>query len=286
MPVPKLIFFYTYGCGGLGDLIKGMASVWWIAQKSGREFSIEFRHELGVLFPDKMMKRRDVLLPSISLIDKRTSGNLLDLLNSPSIVNRDVLIACNGDLDHFTKYENYAKQMLPFFQKVYTEFLPIRQISLSEKFQVLHCRMGDVYLNEATNRSDNRIGGIDVFNRKLDIFKRLFAGMRTLICCDSKEYLQELLATVPNSFSVCKEPYHFAYNTRKKAQSDIIESIRETLAEHELMSRGDRILMMVYSGFPIIASLIGGGSPIFLLDESAENGCRPYKNDWIMGLEL
>lgn len=267
-------------------MIKGMASVWWIAQKTGREFAIEFRHELGVLFPDKMMKRRDGN-PFFNLIDTRTSDNLLDFLARPDIVNRDVLVACNGELDHFAKYENYPKQMLPFFQRVYTEFLPIQPIAFSEQFQVLHCRMGDVYLNEATNRSDNRIGCLDKFKIKLNIFKQVFAGMRTLICCDSGEYLQELLAAVPNSFAVCKEPYHFAYNTRKKAQHNIIESIRETMAEHELMSRGERIIMMVYSGFPIVASLIGGCSrPLLILDETVEEGWRPYKNDWVTGLSL
>lgn len=281
---PKLVFFYTYNCGGLADMIKGASTVWWMAKQTGREFAIEFKHELGVLYP-KMLGRRKTPIAMLSLIDGRSSDGILELLNSPEHATNDIAVMCNVGLDHFTKYPEYLKSVLPFFQTFYTETLPIKSLASehTEPFQVLHCRMGDLHLTEATNKSDNRIGSNEAFMARLQTFLSKFdpASQRTLICCDNDTIRKELLKAVPNSFSVCTRPYHFAYNTRIIPQREIMESIRETMGEHELMSHGTRIIMMAYSGFPIVAALMGG-KELIILDEKEAAGWKHYKSNWTL----
>jgi len=272
-------------------MIKGMSTVWWLAKMSNREFAIRFKHEIGLLYSGLLGNLKPDM-PVINLIDKKSSDNILELLNG-QFAEKDIAILCNGGLDHFKKYENYLENIRPFFNKFYREILPIGLLEEKEEepFQVLHCRMGDVYLKEATNKMDNRIGGQDILQIRLGIFLKQFAGgsggggsgggsIRTLICCDNKEILDLLLKVVPNSFSVCRNPYHFAYNTRVIGQQEIMKSIRETMAEHEQMSRASRIIMLAYSGFPIISALIGNVSELLIIDETVEKGWKHYKNDW------
>ena len=267
----KLYFIYTYNCGGLADMIKGSSTVWYIAKQTGRQFDIQFKHELGILYMSKLLKVKcDVL----NLIDCKKSDGLFEKIQTS---DRDIGIVINTTLDFFDKIPNYLEIISEYMRSFYRDILPLKKsIPSSEPFQVLHCRMGDVYLNESTNRSDNRIGSVDALNNKIAYFLKNMNTMRTLICCDNSSVQQQLLDKIPNSFTVNTTPYHFAYNTRKIPQTDIIASIELTLAEHEYMSRAERIIKCAYSGFPIIAAVIGSKS-LFILKE---DGCVPYISCW------
>jgi hypothetical protein len=273
----KLYFHYTYNCGGLGDLIKGASTAWYISQQIGRAFDILFSHELGVLYPNYMQTPKKIQNHIfVSLIDRKESNDTINMLkNIPR--DKKIIMSSNTSLDFFRTQEDYLKKMKPFFHEFYIKYLPIkRPIWKIEPFQVLHCRMGDLYLNEATIKSDNRIKSLDEMNKKVQYFVNNLNIMPTLICCDSSEYQKKLLTLIPDSFAVNSNPYHFAYNTKKMPQRDIIESIEKTLQEHELMTRGERIFKVVYSGFPIIGALIGN-KPLYILKE---NGYEEYKCDY------
>jgi len=222
----KLYFYYTYNCGGLGDLIKGASTAWYISQQIGREFDILFNHELGVLYPHYIQtskKLENNLF--ISLIDTKEAKDIIHILkHTPK--SKKIIISSNTSLDFFKTHEDYLNKMKPFFHEFYIKYLPIkRPIWKIEPFQVLHCRMGDLYLNEATIKSDNRIKSLDEMNMKVQYFLDNLNIMPTLICCDSSEYQKKLLKLIPESFAVNSNPYHFAYNTKKMPQRDIIESI-------------------------------------------------------------
>lgn len=275
----KLIFFQRHDCGGLADMIKGASTVWFLSHKLNRDFAIEFNHELNLLYPALKMKPHSKQVLQLNCIDKQNSDEIFETIQKSA--DPEILICANGCLDHFRKQDNYLKEVLPFFQKFQTEQLPIQRVRIDEPFQVLHCRMGDVQLRETNNRRDNRIGSIDNFQKRLDIFLRVFSGMRTLVCCDNKKNLEELLKLIPNSFSVCKQPYHFSYVSYVLPISEKINSIEDTLKEHELMSRGQKIIMMAQSGFPIIAALIGGVKELILLDENEANGWKEQKSVWV-----
>ena len=272
----KLYFVYTYNCGGLADMIKGSATAWYLAQKTGREFKIIFQHELGVLFRDKLASKQLLsTLPMLRLIDGKTSAGLISTISREQT---DIGVLANTSLDFFATDPNYLKTIKPYLQTFYQTLLPITNLTPRyPEFQVLHCRMGDKMLTEATNKSDNRIGSSDAFTAKLTAY---LAGpateMPTLICTDHEPTQRQLLEAVPNSWVVNTKPYHFAYNTRAIPQSEIIESIGLTLQEHELMTRAKRIIKFVYSGFPILAAAIGT-VPLFTMEES---GLTPYTCEW------
>lgn len=273
----KLYFVYTYNCGGLADMIKGSATAWYLAQKTGRTFHILFQHELGILFRDKLASRSILsTLPMLRLIDGKTSHKLISTITNEQ---SDIGVLSNTTLDFFETDPKFLVTIRPYLQTFYTAILPISRLDpLFPEFQVLHCRMGDKTLTEATNKSDNRIGSMESYKAKLAHFIATYANeMPTLVCTDHEPTQKELLESLPNAWSINKKPYHFAYNTRTIPQSEIIESIQSTLQEHEMMTRAKRIVQFVYSGFPILASAIGH-VPIFLLKE---DGLEPYQCEWI-----
>jgi hypothetical protein len=272
----KLYFIYTYNCGGLADMIKGSATAWYLAKKTDRQFHILFQHELGILFRDKLASRTILsTLPMLRLIDGKTSHKLISTITNEQ---SDIGVLANTTLDFFESDPKFLITIRPYLQTFYTTILPITKLDPKfPEFQVLHCRMGDKTLAEATNKSDNRIGSMESYRSKLAYYIEHCANnMPTLVCTDHEPTQRELLTTLPNSWSINTRPYHFAYNTRTIPQTDIIESIQSTLQEHEMMSRAKRIIQFVYSGFPILASAIGQ-VPLFLL---TENALEPYTCEW------
>lgn len=257
-------------------MIKGSATAWYLAQKTGRTFHILFYHELGILFRDKLASHSILSsLPMLRLIDGKTSHKLISTITNEQ---SDIGVFSNTSLDFFETDPKFLRTIRPYLQTLYTTILPITRLDPAfPEFQVLHCRMGDKTLSEATDKSDNRIGSMKSYRAKLDYFIANCANeMPTLVCTDHEPTQRKLLASLPNSWSINKNPYHFAYNTRTIPQSDIIESIQSTLQEHEMMTRSKRIIQFVYSGFPILASSIGN-VPIFILKD---DGIDVYTCEW------
>jgi hypothetical protein len=275
-----VIFMYSYNCGGLADMIKGSSTAWFIAQQSKRPFQIQFHHsELATLFPLHSIQPFTTKPLIIKMIDKKRSDNILDIANHTR--SQPLILFTNTCLDFFDSIPDYLEILRPYFEDFYTTWLPIQKtIPVHNEYQVLHVRMGDLYLHETTNKSDNRIQNLDHFHKCLHAYKEhCINGLPTLICSDHKSTRDKLLDEIPNSFVPDGIPYHFAYNTKKQSTEDIIESTRHTIQEHELMSRGKHIHMFSYSGFPIIASLIGH-IPIYLMKPDHKDGFIPYISHW------
>lgn len=280
---PTLYFTYTYNCGGLADLIKGAATCWYIADHYGFKFDIRFIHELGLIFPHLFMKNK---FQQINLIDTPISTKIREFMNNPSNRQSSYCVYINGCLDFpknpLDSRKPFLKTVQPFLKTFYKERLPLPSpgqsytYALSNPFQVVHCRMGDLYLGEATNRCDNRIGNRARYETKLNILLSNLPTKPTLICSDSTETQTELVNKLPGSFTLTTDQYHFAYNTKKKTNQQIIESIGHTLQEHSAMTRADSIYMFCYSGYPIIAACIGN-IPLY---EVTDTGIVPYISEW------
>jgi hypothetical protein len=281
MSSSPVIFIYSYNCGGLADMIKGSSTAYFIATETNRPFQIRFHHkELASIFPENRIETHTTKPILIKLIDRKISGNLLDIANQTKHI--PMYIFSNTPLDFFNIIPNYLDKIKPYFQEFYSKWLPINNPPLTQhaKYQVLHCRMGDLYLNEATNKGDNRIKNIEHFNGCLETYKqKCLTGLPVLVCSDHKETRDKLLKEIPNSFPPNGSPYHFAYNTRKQSTEQIIHSTKNTLHEHYQMSKGDHIHIFAYSGFPIIASLIGN-IPIYIMKPEDPKGFIPYTSVW------
>lgn len=266
----ELVFLYSYGMGGWGDLLKGLHTCWCWAKASGRTLRISFeRHVFGLVFPQYR--------PAVGvqrycvLIDKVGSVKTEDVL---AWKEQSIGVCCNWFSP--ASVEGVATaDILSFYDAVYTELFPLLEEAerIEGAYKVFHCRMGDKYLAEATAcKSDNRLGSMTDLVAKLDRYMGMRKGDRTLVCSDSASMIRSLLQRIPNSVCVCKEPYHIAYMNRDAEGSlegmiDYVRRIREMIAEHRAMSRAELVYMASYSGFPITAAMIGNVSLLLAGEE-------------------
>ncbi len=263
MSTHKLYFVYLTGCGGLGDFIKGASTTWFLAKKLGREFECFIQHPLNEYYALKdKQDHKSMRFHIVRAIDVKQSDKVIEMIQNK---DQDVGLICNTVLDHFALYPNYEDEIKPFIQTFYANILIIPKLpKLHPNFQVLHCRMGDKYLYNTPDRTDNRIKSLELFAGQLKYFIDNLNTMPTLICCDSQEYQQFIHRKVPNSWIVQDDPIHFSYKTPGVTEERLQESTLKTVQEHELITHADRIIMFAYSGFPFIASKIGD-VPLFKL---------------------
>ena len=247
-----LVFFYTYRMGGWGDMVKGLHTCWCWAKATKRELRIDFRHHIfGKLFP----QYTDTTLPPITSL----TLNAIDQVGKISVERlqefsdkNEIIIACNW----FSVESIGSVDPFPFYKELYTDFFPVPAIEIPKDYHVLHCRVGDKYLSEATScKSDDRIKS---FSRLPTIIEQYNAlkHPKTLVCSDSAIIIDKLLKAIPNSFSICPRPYHIAYPHAEIYSK--LEDILLMIQEHKAMTESAGIYMMSYSGFPITAGLVGG----------------------------
>ena len=251
----KLVFIYSYGMGGWGDLLKGLHTCWCWADQTNRELYIDFsRHIFGKIYPQYAVDLVATCAQTLNLLDKTGQIGVSDI----AALGADTVgIVCNWFSP--ASVEGISGDViLRYFAKVYTELFPIRSLGgLVGSYNVFHCRMGDKYLSEAyACKGDNRMGSMGEVMTKLGLYKEgIGAGRRTLVCSDHEGMIRSLLQQIPSSFCLCKEPYHIAYYTADIERR--IGCIREMIEEHCAMSRARQIFMVSYSGFPITAAMIG-----------------------------
>ena len=243
----SLIFVYSYGMGGWGDMIKGLHTTWCWAKATNRTLIIDFSyHILGDIFPQHRHSSPTTTL-TFSAIDKVGKVNVDTVREFDHL--EEVTLCCNW----FSVESIGSVDPLPFYEEVYTTIFPLPEPLPERPYHVLHCRLGDKYLTEALAcKSDNRIGSFGRLKGILDDYNSQ-AYSKSLVCSDSASALQKLLASVPNSFTLCPNPYHFAYLNRD-TQSHL-QDIRNTILEHRAMTYAESITMISYSGFPITAAM-------------------------------
>ena len=272
-----LTFFYTYRLGGWGDMIKGLHTCWCWAKATNRVLKIDFRnHIFGKLFP----QYADNSLPPITSLTLNTIDQVgkitVDRIQEFSDKN-ELIVACNW----FSVESIGSVDPFPFYKELYTVFFPVPPITLPPSYHVLHCRVGDKYLSEATAcKSDNRISSFSRLPVLIDQYKSL-GHPKTLVCSDSAIVIEKLLKAIPGSFSICPRPYHIAYPHAEIYSK--LEDILSMIQEHRAMTESAGIYMMSYSGFPITAGLIGSVD-VQMWSESCVLG--KYSDDMVNGIRM
>jgi hypothetical protein len=267
-----LVFCYSYGMGGWGDLVKGLHTCWCWAKATNRELRIDFsRHVFGAVFPQYGSGIDLEGAAMLQLIDK---GGQVGIEDVRAIPNRVVAIRCNWFSPESVKGIG-RDVVLGFYDALYTDLFPVCMedgAAAKGTYRVFHCRMGDKYLSEAyACKGDNRIGSMGVLAEQIRAFQEgagtgAGAGKgKTMVCSDHASVIRSLLGQIPDSFCVCTEPYHIAYFREDLVQR--IGTIRAMIYEHCTMSRSAEIWMAAYSGFPITAAM-AGAVPLVLKGET------------------
>jgi hypothetical protein len=246
-----LVFLYTYRLGGWGDFLKGLHTCWCWAKATKRVLQIDLRlHILGHLFPQYAIGPPAHVQLTLNAIDKVGAATVATLESFSE--QNEIIIACNW----FDPGAIGSVDPLPFFKELYTTLFPVPRTELALPYHVLHCRLGDQYLSEATAcKGDNRIKSFARLGTILEQYRAL-NHPRTLVCSDSALVLDKLLKEIPNSFAICSKPYHIAYPS--PAIGDRVADIQAMIQEHQAISESAGVYMMSYSGFPITAAMIKG----------------------------
>jgi hypothetical protein len=272
-----LVFFYTYRLGGWGDLIKGLHTCWCWAKATDRELKINFQHHIfGSIFPQ--------YASGFTNTNLRVDINAIDQVGSVTVdrvkaleEQNEIIVLCNwfspdsiGDVDPF-----------PFYKELYSTIFPLPRIVQEQPYYVLHFRLVDKYLTEATAcKVDDRIKSFGRIGTIIEQYKAL-GHPRTLVCSDNASIIKKLLATIPNSFTICPNPYHIAYPSKELHTK--LEDILKIIQEHRAMTESAGIYMMSYSGFPITAGLIGS---VDLQIWSEDCKLSAYSDSMVQGLKL
>ncbi len=280
----RLVFIYSYGMGGWGDLLKGLHSCWCWAAQTNRELCIDFsRHVFGKLYPQYAVDLVARCDKTLNLLDKVGQIGVNDIAGMGEV--ETLGIVCNWFSP--ASVEGVPTDVvLRYFERVYTEIFPVRS-SLDHRaaggYNVFHCRMGDKYLSEAyACKGDNRMGSMGDVLAKIGLYKeRIGSVRRTLVCSDHEGMIRSLLQQIPNSFCVCREPYHIAYYTADIERR--IGCIREMIEEHCAMSKARWIFMASYSGFPITAAMIGNVPLLCPVaeDDGELTGSKEYHDEYV-----
>lgn len=264
----SITLFYSYGMGGWGDFIKGLHTVWCWSKAMKRDVRIHFHnHVFGTLFPQHV--HSDIQKIHRSFIDKVGKATVQDLLPLEQI--DDIVVTCNWF--SLTSVDNtYAD----FYKEFYTTLFPVRPyvhpLYHPSSYHVLHCRIGDKYLTEATScKGDNRIGSIARLKTLIDEYNAL-GHEHTLVCSDSASIVKHLLTHVKGAFAICQQPYHIAYNSA--TIQDHKDDIYTMIQEHEAMTHALTITKVAYSGFPITAARIGS-VPLYIYEDNVR---KPYND--------
>jgi hypothetical protein len=272
-----LVFFYTYRLGGWGDLVKGLHTCWCWAKATDRNLKINFQHHIfGSLFPQ--------YTSGFTNTNVKIDINAIDKVGSVTVDNvkalqeqNEITILCNwfspdaiGDVDPF-----------PFYKELYSTIFPVPRMVQEQPYHVLHCRLGDKYLAEATAcKGDDRIKSFGRIGTIIEQYKAL-GHPRTLVCSDNASIIKKLLASIPNSFTICPNPYHIAYPSQELHTK--LEDILKIIQEHRAMTESAGIYMMSYSGFPITAGLIGS---VDLQIWSEDCKLSAYSDSMVQGIKL
>jgi hypothetical protein len=245
-----LVFFYSYGMGGWGDMIKGLHTCWCWAKATGRELKIDFSwHIFGTFFQQHRYLKDRLASVTLTTIDGAAKYTVKSLERFAD--QEEIVVACNW----FNPAANGSVDPLPFYKELYTTIFPLTiEKKIPATYHTFHCRVGDKYLNEAYScKGDNRIGSFDRLSKTIAEYNA-FGHPATLVASDSEHIVNRLLKEIPGSFTLCPKPYHIAYKC-----PDIelkIPSMRNTILEHYAMTKSQGIYMMSYSGFPITAALV------------------------------
>jgi hypothetical protein len=274
-----LVFYYSYGMGGWGDLLKGLHTCWCWAKATGRALRIDFRkHVFGDVFPQygKELMLRLEGAQVLNLIDKVGGLGVEEIAKVEADV---IVVACNWF--HPNSVKGVEREVvLAYYDALYRDLFSVSMEGVGVEegtYRVFHCRMGDKYLSEAyACKGDNRIGSMAVLAEQIRAFGGVGdanggEGNKTMVCSDHASVIRSLLTQIPNSFCMCTEPYHIAYY-----RDDLVERlgpIRAMIYEHFVMSRSTGIWMAAYSGFPITAAMVGG-VPLVLKGET-------YRDDYV-----
>uniref|UniRef100_A0A6C0K271 Glycosyltransferase n=1 Tax=viral metagenome TaxID=1070528 RepID=A0A6C0K271_9ZZZZ len=245
-----LVFFYSYGMGGWGDMVKGLHTCWCWAKATHRELKIDFSwHIFGTFFKQHRYLQDRPSYVTLNMIDKSADYTVRSLDQYAD--KEEIVLTCNW----FKLSANSSIDPLPFYKELYTTIFPLTiEKEIPATYHTFHCRVGDKYLQEAYgSKGDNRIGSFDRLGKIIDQYNA-FGHSATLVASDSEAVVNRLLKEIPGSFTLCPKPYHIAYKC-----PDIefkIPSMRNTILEHYAMTKSQGIYKVSYSGFPITAALI------------------------------
>jgi len=306
---PK-VFNYDYGSGGFGDCIKGIIAVAQISYLLGCPFEIDFsNHPFKKILPiskdlDFSDQGREKIL-SVNILDWSTGAaaihrlhardnlyskmlnetfNLIEMsikINANVPHSRELARALHLDEVHVISLGRLVLECLYSHIILGSNVGMFWPKSSDTAFRIgIHIRMGDMYIEDATIKTDVRIHDVNDLLKAMKLMSeraKFLAGNKSIlffVCADTKE-ARKFVRDALLPFHVVEpssDPVHIGYEKSFESRSRDSETL-SVVQEHLTLSTASAIFVGSRSGFSMTACALAAvkGAVCFI-----RNG-----DDWI-----
>lgn len=306
---PK-IFNYDYGSGGFGDCIKGIIAVAQISYLLGCPFEMDFsNHPFKKILPiskdlDFSDQGREKMT-SVNILDWSTGAaaihrlhardNLYSQMLNETLVLMETRVKISANVPHSRELAralhldeahviSLGRIVLECF---YSHIILGSNLGMfwpkssDTAFRVgIHVRMGDMYIKDATIKTDVRIHDVNDLLKAIKMMReraKILAGGRQIIlfvCADTSEarkFVRDALAPF-HVIEPSTDPVHIGYEKSFESSSRDVETL-SVVQEHLTLSTASAIFVGSKSGFSMTACALAAvkGAVCFI-----RNG-----DDWI-----
>lgn len=289
IPCEKPItFVYDYGSGGYGDCIKGIVAVAQIAYLIGCPFAIDFsNHPLRILpiSKDLVSFNQGGEKSLINILDWSTGEAAIHRLNARNhlywqLVNktqsiRETSLRIYANVPHSSELARALHleeaHVISLGRLLLESFYSHIVVSSSlgsfwpepskAFFRVgIHIRMGDMYIKDASIKTDARIHDVNELKRAVKVINeraKMLAGEKSIIifvCADTTE-ARKLVREVLSPLHIIEpptNPVHIGY-VKSFESSTRDEETLSVVREHLTLSTASAIFVGSKSGFSMTA---------------------------------
>lgn len=265
-----IIHEHEYGCGGIGDFLRGALTLYSICKKYNYKYYIYLKENINL---DKCFIKEKIPLniindnnkENINIIDKYEDNVIINFLNKIKNNKKVYFVKSNyfspkykesiNNIkdEFFTNVLKPTQEILNIVNNIYLQ----NNIKKNEYVSV-HIRSGDYNMSNNSSRDlrinlSNKNIYLDLNNKIQNILKKHNINIPILIHSDSLKLKNEL-KNINNNYIICDlQIKHIA----EKIGIDTEEAVIDTIAEFYIVANANKIIMYPsYSGFSHIASLI------------------------------
>lgn len=248
---------YSYGEGGLGDMLRSMFAYFVYCKKNNIQYSIYFNHHpyqscFKENKPDTNGLKDDE--PIFVDIGSTSTDKTREFLNK--ILDNSKIWTVRSNIFDFVPLEELRK-----FTKEFREFLELsdqlkeRISKFKHDFVSIHVRRGDVFMPNVNIRSDSRLSDLnDIISNISNIKKLLNTNLPIFLFSDNEELKRHYINHPELGISCLNTKiHHTAIHTGY--HTDIIGTI-DSVSEFFIMGRSKKIVALSNSGFSFWSAFI------------------------------
>ncbi len=280
----SVVFYAKTGCGGYGDRLMGLISVYFISKALNKKFFILW--ESPSMDPFVRIKKVPDFgaAKTIRLIDNKADevrDRFEKELISEILPGENMYIMCNQNLvQHIYKninypefdINNYEKDIKAAYDKIYTEFLipknninpvvnsMVNQFNNYNKVIGIHIRTGDIHMGVGIHQMYNENSLRDIVRVICDIISKENTGNYALFVTSDYPEINNIFQERLPEVKIFYHDMDIVHIDMVKETDNIETGTIKLLADHITLTKCTETITHRATNFGRTAALIGNGS--------------------------